>query len=456
MRRVMLGIGLGSALLAGQVSAENLNLRQCLSLALSQNPELMATNAKITQAQAAIDQASSSYLPKLTASITASRSNDPLNVFGMKLMQQSATFNDFGAGEFTGPSSLTTAPKNLNHPSDYSNINTRLEAQMPVYTGGKLDAYLRQAKSYLAAAQAGDQAAQQQLMFMVIQTFEGIDTAEAFADVAEKGVKAAESFVKTAENLSAQGVLVKSELLSAKVHLSNVQVQRDQAYNQRDIAMEQLKMLMGMSLDTPLSLIKGAGVAACECDLARAKEKALRNNPQLRAVRQQAEAAGSALDAAKADYLPTVGLLARQDWNDDTLALNHNSYLIAGSLSWTLTDFGVTKAGVDRARATQGELKSQVKKAENEVDFKVSEAFRKANEAQKRAIALQLNVEQADEASRLVKQRHEGGVATITEVLVAETQKLKAQADLIAARQEGNLQRALLRVLTGELSESMF
>jgi outer membrane protein TolC len=55
-----------------------------------------------------------------------------------------------------------------------------------------------------------------------------------------------------------------------------------------------------------------------------------------------------------------------------------------------------------------------------------------------------------------VKQRHEGGVATITEVLVAETQKLKAQADLIAARQEGNLQRALLRVLTGELSESMF
>jgi outer membrane protein TolC len=182
----------------------------------------------------------------------------------------------------------------------------------------------------------------------------------------------------------------------------------------------------------------------------------MRNNPQLRAVRQQAEAAGSALDVAKADHLPTVGLIARQDWNDDSIGLNHNSYMIASSLSWTLTDFGVTKAGVDRARATQSELQAQVKKAEHEVDFKVSEAFRKANEAISRVDALQLNVQQADEASRLVHQRHEGGVATITEVLVAETQKLKAQADLIAARQEANLQRALLRVLTGELSESMF
>ncbi len=456
MRHFMLGMSLGSALLAGQVSAETLNLRQCLSLALTQNPELMATNAKIAQAQAAVDQADSSYLPKITASMTATRTNDPLNVFGMKLMQQSATFNDFGAGQFTGPSALGVAPRNLNQPSDYSNINTRLEAQMPLYTGGKLDAFVRQAKSYLAAAQAGDQAAQQQLMFMVIQAFEGVSTAEAFADVAEKGVKAAESFVKTAENLTTQGVMVRSDLLSAKVHLSNVKLQRDQAYNQRDIALEQLKMLMGMPLDAKIELNKGSGVAACECDLPKVREKALRNNPQLRAVRQQAEAAASALDVAKSDYLPSVGLVARQDWNDDTLGLNHNSYLVAANLSWTLTDFGVTKAGVDRARATQQELQSQIKKAEQELDFKVSEALRKAKEAQTRIDALQLNVQQADEASRLTHQRHEGGVATITEVLVAETQKLKAQADLIAARQEGNLQRALLRVLTGELSESMF
>ncbi len=452
MQKIMGLLGISVFLSVGVVHAEDLDLRQCVALALSQNPELLASNARIEQANAAITQAKNSYLPKITTSITASRSNDPLSVFGMKLMQQNATFNDLGLGEYTGVANV--APNALNHPNDYTNINTRLEAQMPLYTGGLIDSYIRQAQSYLQAAQSGDTAARQQLIFMVYQAFDGVSTAGAFADVAAQGVKAAESFVKTAENLTAQGVLVKSELLTARVHLSNVKLQQEQAKNQQEIALEQLKMLMGLSLDTPLELIKGSGVTLFDGDLVTAKARALENNAQLRALRMQADSTGAALDGAKAAYLPTVGLMARQDWNDNNVALNNSSYTIAGVMSWTLTDFGVTKATVERARATQSEMNAKVKKAEQEVVFKVSESYKKAAEAQNRVSSLQLNVEQAEEAARLVRQRHEGGVATITEVLVAETQLLKAKADLIAARQEVNVQRATLRVLIGELDEN--
>ena len=452
MQKIMGLLGISVFLSVGVVHAEDLDLRQCVALALSQNPELLASNARIEQANAAITQAKNSYLPKITTTITASRSNDPLSVFGMKLMQQNATFNDLGLGEYTGVANV--APNALNHPNDYTNINTRLEAQMPLYTGGLIDSYIRQAQSYLQAAQSGDTAARQQLIFMVYQAFDGVSTAGAFADVAAQGVKAAESFVKTAENLTAQGVLVKSELLTARVHLSNVKLQQEQAKNQQEIALEQLKMLMGLSLDTPLELIKGSGVTLFDGDLVTAKARALENNAQLRALRMQADSTGAALDGAKAAYLPTVGLMARQDWNDNNVALNNSSYTIAGVMSWTLTDFGVTKATVERARATQSEMNAKVKKAEQEVVFKVSESYKKAAEAQNRVSSLQLNVEQAEEAARLVRQRHEGGVATITEVLVAETQLLKAKADLIAARQEVNVQRATLRVLIGELDEN--
>lgn len=441
MQQKRILIALSVLFAVGVAQAEDLNLRQCVALALSQNPELMASSARIEQANAAITQAQRSYLPKISTSITASRSNDPLNVFGMKLMQQSVVQEDF-------------IVQKLNAPGDYSNINTRVQAEMPLYTGGLIDSYVRQAQGYLAAAQSGDTAARQQLTFMVYQAFDGVSTAGAFADVAAQGVKAAESFVKTAENLVAQGVLVKSELLSAKVHLSNVKVQLEQARNQEAIANEQLKMLMGLPLDASVSLVKGAGVANCECELPRIHEKAQQNNPQLSAIRMQAQSSAAAVDGAKAAYLPTVGLMARQDWNDNNLALNNSSYTLAGVLNWTLTDFGVTNAAVDKARATQSELNAKVKKAEQEVAFKVSEAYRKQIEAKNRVSSLQLNVEQAEEAARLVRQRHEGGLATITEVLVAETQLLKAKADLIAARQDVNVQRATLRMLVGELDES--
>lgn len=447
-------IGIMALGIVQTAQAEKLDLRQCIAQALAQNPSLMASASRIEQAQAAIDRSKSSYLPKISTSITASRSNDPLNVFGMKLMQQNATFNDLGLAEYTGNGQV--APQKLNKPGDYSNINTRIQAEMPIYTGGQIDAYVRQAQGFLAAAQAGDVAARQQLMFMVFQAYEGVNTAGAFVEVAEQGVKAAQSFVKTAENLTNQGVMVKSELLTAKVHLANVEVQRSQAQNQQAVALEQLKVLMGMALDTPLTLAQGRAIADIAVDVTSAKQRALANNPQLRALRMQTESSGAAVDAAKSAYLPTVGVMARQDWNDTSVALNHSSYTIAGVMNWTITDFGATRASVDMARSSQAELAAQLRQQEQELNFKVSEAYKKMTEAKQRAQSLAINVEQADEAQRLVRQRHEGGVATITEVLVSETQLLKAKADLISARHEVSTQSALVRLLMGELEETLF
>jgi outer membrane protein len=423
--------------------AEKLDLRQCIAQALAQNPSLMASASRIEQAQAAIDRSKNSYLPKISTSITASRSNDPLAVFGMKLMQQSVVQDDF-------------IVQKLNNPGDYSNINTRIQAEMPIYTGGQIDAYVRQAQGLLAAAQAGDVAARQQLMFMVFQAYEGVNMAGSFVEVAEQGVKAAESFVKTAENLTNQGVMVKSELLTARVHLANVEVQRSQAKNQQAVALEQLKVLMGMALDAPLTLAQGRSIADIAVDVATAKQRALANNPQLRALRMQTESSGAAVDAAKSAYLPTVGVMARQDWNDSSVALNHSSYTIAGVMNWTISDFGVTRASVDMARSTQAELAAQLRHQEQELNFKVSEAYKKMTEAKQRAQSLAINVEQADEAQRLVRQRHEGGVATITEVLVSETQLLKAKADLISARHDVSTQSAMVRLLMGDLEETLF
>ena len=424
--------------------ADKLDLRQCIAQALSQNPSLMVSASRIEQAQAAIDRSKSSYLPKISTSISASRSNDPLNVFGMKLMQQGVNpATDFGA-------------QSLNKPNDYSNVNTRIQAEMPLYTGGQIDAYVRQAQGFLAAAQAGDVSARQQLMFMVFQAYEGVHTAGAFVDVAEQGVKAAASFVKTAENLTSQGVLVKSELLTAKVHLANLEVQLAQAQNQQAVALEQLKVLMGMALEAPVTLAQGRSIAEISVDVTTAKQRALSNNPQLRALRMQAESSGAAVDAAKAGYLPSLGVMARQDWNDASVALNHSSYTIAGVMNWTLTDFGATRANVDMARSSQAELTAQLRQQEQELAFKVSESYKKMSEAKQRVHSLAINVEQADEAQRLVKQRHEGGVATMTEVLVAETQRLKAKADLISARHEVSTQNASVRLLMGELDEALF
>src|SRR5665647_713291 len=128
-RKTVLGIGLALAL-AAPAFAETLNFTQCVELALKQNPGLMASQSKISQAQAGLKQAQGSRLPKVTVSLNGMRTNDALNGFGLKLSQRNATFGDFGFGEFfsnqTNPNLMSLAPERLNYPSRSGASDIRL------------------------------------------------------------------------------------------------------------------------------------------------------------------------------------------------------------------------------------------------------------------------------------------------------------------------------------------
>jgi outer membrane protein TolC len=79
------------ALAAQAAWAETLSFNQCVELALNQNPDLAISRAQIEQAEAATRQAEGNWMPRLNLSVTATHTNDALNVFGMKLSQRNAS-----------------------------------------------------------------------------------------------------------------------------------------------------------------------------------------------------------------------------------------------------------------------------------------------------------------------------------------------------------------------------
>jgi outer membrane protein len=82
----------------------------------------------------------------------------------------------------------------------------------------------------------------------------------------------------------------------------------------------------------------------------------------------------------------------------------------------------------------------------------VTEAKRKALEAETRIAARQIALEQAAEAQRLVKKRYENGVGTLIELLAAQAQLDKARADIVAAQYELAVNRAELKRAAGMLA----
>lgn len=439
--------------IATGASAETLDFGQAVQRALAQNPDIIVAGAQIGQAQAAVRQSEGARLPKLTASVNVTRTNDALNAFGLKLSQRSATFNDFGAGEFNpaNPNVLNVAPYNLNHPDPVNNFNTRLEAQLPLYTGGMISGYTEQAKAYLRAARQGDVVARQKVIFDVLRAYEGVHAARAYADVAKQGRSAAESYVKTIDNLFRGGVVVKSDLLSAKVHLEDVKVQQVQAENAVQQALDQLHLLLGMPLAEPLDVAGDVEVRPLAGKLTDYQDEALKSNPGLAALRNQLDAAQAAVKVARAGKYPQAGLLARFDTNDNNVGFDAHSYTLGGQVSWQLFDGGVTSGAIQRAQASRDELAARLSQAENGIRYQVADAWRRADEAQQRVAAREQAVSQAEEAQRIVEKRYASGVTTITELLGAQAQLDKTRADLVAARYELKVQRANARLAVGRL-----
>lgn len=430
--------------------AEKLEFKQCVETALTQNPDLGISQSQIDQAEAALRQAQGNRLPRVNLSLTATRSNDALNAFGMKLGQRNASFNDFGLSEYTGVNSVE--PRALNHPEAINNFNSRIEVQVPVYNGGMVRGYIDTAKAYVRAAQSGDVVARQQLTKNILMAYQGVHTARAYIKVTEEARAAAEEYVRITEKLHKQGMVVKSDLLSAKVNLEDVKVKGVEARNAEKAALNQLALMMGKSLDEPLDVGAPVAPTLLAGDEAALRRQAGDSHAGLRALRNQVEAAGAQVGVARAGKKPQFNVMLRQDWNDKNLGIDAPSYTVAGVLSWAAFDGGVTNAGIDRAEAARSELKAKLRQAEDGIGYQVTDARRRALEAEEKVGAREANLEQAREAQRLVKKRYENGMGTMVELLAAQAQLDKANADRVAAQYELAVNRAELKRAVGVLA----
>jgi len=419
--------------------AETLDLKQAIEAALQQNASLAVSQARVGQAEAALRQAEAARWPNLGLAMTASRTNDPLSAFGAKLGQRAVTAADF-------------VPAAINHPGDIDNLNTRIELQLPLYTGGLLSSQIEQAQARSQAARLGDASTRQQVVQQVTLAYQGVHTARAYIRVAEQSKQAAEEALRVTERLHAEGLAIKSDLLTARVNLEEARLKLAEGRRLESGALDRLKTLIGRPLQESIEIGAEAVPAALEGDEASLREQARTSHPDLNALRLEQDAARARIAAARAGGRPQLSLMGRQEWNDKTAGFDASSYTVAGVLSWRLFDAGVTSAAVDQARAVELEAAARLRQAEEGVALQVAEARRLALEAEARIAARQAAVAQAEEAQRLMRKRYENGIINLAELLAGQAQLDRARADLVAARHDLVAARTELLRAVGILS----
>ncbi len=457
MRFIVLDIATALTLLfagsgfAVAAPAVHLSFEHAVSMTLASSPTLQESQGRLRAAHGAATTAEGARWPRLSASLAAARSNNPLTVFGYKLSQRDVTFADFGAAQYTGPGSLDVAPEALNYPGSYDNFNTSLRVEWPLYAGGRLSATIAEARAAIKAAKSGDDAARQAVILEVLRAYEGVRAAAAQLAVARRAQAAADSYLTMARKRYKQGTAIKSDVLTAQVGFDQSRLAFRTAGDQLASAREYLRILVGLPAGTDIAIGPPAEPDMPTAPLVVLQGQAAARNPQLLELRSQVASRRAAVSSEKAAYLPRVSLVVSRDWNDHTFGLSAPSYTVAGVLSWDIFDFGTRRGSVMQAKGNLDTSEARVRAYEQRLQVELDRTWRSAREAADRVDVSSAAVEQTGEAQRILKLRFGQGLTTITALLDGQTRLEQAESDLLAARYHLRLSRAALLAELGEL-----
>lgn len=121
-------------------------------------------------------------------------------------------------------------------------------------------------------------------------------------------------------------------------------------------------------------------------------------------------------------------------------------------MNFNIFDGGANRARLAAARYRQAQVQAQAVQLTAEVKLQVREAYLNLTTAQQRLqVSRQAQLE-AEESLRIVQNRYDAGLATITDLLQVETARTSAQKNYLNALFDYRLSYAALELATGELA----
>jgi len=167
--------------------------------------------------------------------------------------------------------------------------------------------------------------------------------------------------------------------------------------------------------------------------LADVVDVALRNNPQTSLAWSQARTAAYEYGSAKGTYFPEVDAsadLSRSQSTTQTGFVQRTQFAPLVSLSYLLLDFGGRAGTIGAARENTVGVNLDYNATLQSVVLQAESAYFAYISARALADAQRLTIEEADTSLKAAQGRHNAGVATIADVLQAQTVVAQAQLDL--------------------------
>jgi len=391
--------------------------------------------------QSDLEASRAGYLPRLDFEQSYAGGNNPVYVFGTLLTQRR-----FTAANFALPS--------LNSPDAIDNLQTRFAAQANVWDFGRTRRRVEGARLGLEMTDRGHEDHVRQVLLATLDAYYSVSLAREGWNAAKTSLESAESIVKQAEARVQSGVAVEADLLRGQVYLASARQREIETRGQLEMARSRLNRLMGAPMGSPLgetAELKPASIAVAAEEALKAEQSKRRPDYQrLTAELRQAELE---VRSSQSEYLPTVGAFASWEMDNPSLTdYGGNNWTAGVSLRWNLFAGGADSARLRAARQRLEAKKRQVSAMESAMALEIHNAVVQFRSAEQQVEAAQTGEAQSEEGLRILKNRYEAGLATMTDVLSAESQRAAARAMLSEAIYRHRLSYAQIEYAAGILN----
>ena len=412
-------------------------------MALESNNRIKAAGYTAHAASQGIQSANSHYLPAVSLEETLSGSNAPTNTFMMKLDEGRFTQNDFQIS-------------NLNNPFAAHDFKTALSVQQPLFAPSLAPMKELAVKDFQKSALQLE-ATRQSIAFQVFQNYLEVQKAAAWLDAADKALTNARENMRLATVRTSTGIGLKSDELRSRTHFATVEQQLITARNDLTLAQMRLTRLIGLPEDKTCE-VSGVLDSIAVPDMSdQIINEALLNRVEIKQSHTDIEKSDAALRLAQSEYLPTVGAFASYQLNakDAPFTSDNEAWSAGISLKWQIFDGFRTNSERRRALSGQSAAREILESTAKEIRYQLKESYIRRTEAGKHLEIAGNVVQDAEETVRLLTKRYENSLATMVELLDAQTALNQARANLVETRAGYALAGGRVYYMTGTFVKEM-
>ncbi len=409
-----------------------IGLQDAINKAQIKNTQIKIAEQNKAISKAQYQQSTAVFLPSITVNNSVMTTNNPLNTFGFKLLQQTTTAADFN-------------PTLLNNPEAVTNFSTQIQLQQPLVN---IDGFYQRKAAKLAktATEYSLNRTKDGIKLQVQSAYLKLQLSYKALEVVKQALKTAQANHKYVSDLYKQGLAQKSDVLNMEVYVASVKNQLQKTKSMLQNTSDQLAYILGDATKNKLYMPKDS--LSLLQNVLDNKQSLDTKRADILAYKSQIEAQKQLLKASQSKFLPRANAFANYEWNTaDILGFKANNYLVGLQLSWSVFSGGkhLNKIKQEKATLTKAKLGYKDYVAKTQLDF--NKTKRQLADAFANLQRTKLAVSQSAEVLKITTNRFKQGLEKTTDLRNAQTQYQNKQLEYYQAILGYNLTYNYLKFL---------